>query len=71
MGELYKQCLKGPHGLYSVHNGYLYRGNCLCIPKCCIRKLLEREVHDDALSGHFGMQKTLLYCRIIIIGHGC
>lgn len=43
--KLYEQRLKSPKGLYSVHNGYLFRGNHLCIPKCSIKEHLAREVH--------------------------
>ncbi|XP_057999315.1 uncharacterized protein LOC131178374 [Hevea brasiliensis] len=36
------------------HNGFLFRENKLCVPKCSIRELLVKESHAGGLMGHFG-----------------
>ncbi|XP_058006772.1 uncharacterized protein LOC131182140 [Hevea brasiliensis] len=41
------------------HNGFLFRENKLCVPKCSIRELLVKESHVGGLMGHFGVAKTL------------
>ncbi|XP_074303003.1 uncharacterized protein LOC141637418 [Silene latifolia] len=47
-----------PTGLYTVQDGYLFKGNRLCIPNGSIRELLVREAHGGAIAGHFGVNKT-------------
>ena len=49
--------LKG--GPYSVQGGYVFKGSKLCVPRGPWRKLLVREVHGGALSGHFDLNKTI------------
>ncbi|XP_074297106.1 uncharacterized protein LOC141627785 [Silene latifolia] len=62
--ELYKDDpdfsneLISPTNFFSVQEGYLFKGNKLCIPKSSIRELLVREAHGGALAGHFGVNKT-------------
>lgn len=63
--ELYKEDtdfrekLAHPGGLFVVHEGFLFKGNKLCVPKCGVRGLLVREVHNGGVVGYFGVQKTL------------
>ena len=57
--ELYLECQSTPKGPFHVENGFMFKGNRLCIPKSPIRTLLVKEVHEGALGGHFGIQKTL------------
>jgi hypothetical protein len=57
--ETYKQCQDKPQGLFSIHQGFLFKGNRLCIPKLSLRTILVKEVHEGSVAGHFGIQKTL------------
>ncbi|XP_028193856.1 uncharacterized protein LOC114379406, partial [Glycine soja] len=41
------------------HEGFLFKENKLCVPKCSTRNLLVCEAHEGGLMGHFGVQKTL------------
>ncbi|XP_056695519.1 uncharacterized protein [Spinacia oleracea] len=45
------------------YDGFLFKGNRLCIPKHSIRELLVREAHSGGLAGHFGIAKTLEILR--------
>ena len=57
--NIYKSCETTPQGLFSIHQGYLFKGNKLCIPKLPLRTVLVKEVHEGSIAGHFGIQKTL------------
>ena len=57
--ELYAACLKEPQGVFHLQQGFLFKGNRLCIPKIPLRLLLVKEMHEGSLSGYFGIQKTL------------
>ena len=54
-----EKCVHGVYDLFSLHDGFLFKGNRLCIPKCPIRSLLIHEVHGGGLAGHVGIQKTM------------
>ena len=56
---LYQQCNQQPQGLFNIQQGFLFKGNRLCIPITSLRAALVREVHEGSLAGHFGIQKTL------------
>jgi hypothetical protein len=43
---------------YMIHDGLLFKGNQLCIPKCSMRENLLKEKHSGGLAGHFGHYKT-------------
>jgi len=47
------------HIPYTLQEGFLFKGNKLCIPKWLIQKLLVKEVHGGGLLGHFGINKTI------------
>lgn len=59
LSDLYQKCLKEPQGMFSTQEGFMFKGNKLCIPKSPLRYLLVKEVHEGALGGHFGIQETL------------
>ena len=53
-----EDCSNHAHGSFHLENGFLFKGNRLCIPKCGFRELLIQELHGGALAGHFGIEKT-------------
>ncbi|XP_024014856.1 uncharacterized protein LOC112088827 [Eutrema salsugineum] len=57
--SIYQECQKGVHGLFYLHDGFLFREKRLCIPQGSMRELLIRESHGGGLMGHFGIDKTL------------
>ncbi|CAO2832454.1 unnamed protein product [Amaranthus hypochondriacus] len=57
--SIYQQCTQQPQGLFYVQQGFLFKGNRLCIAKTSLRVALVREIHEGSLGGHFGIQKTL------------
>lgn len=56
---LIEDCSKGAVGSYILQDGFLFKGNKLCLPKCSIRELVVREAHGGGIAGHFGIAKTL------------
>ena len=62
-GELYADCSKHPKGHFLIREGFLFKDTQLCVPKCNIRGLLLREVHEGSLASHYGQHKTLTMLR--------
>ncbi|XP_074303230.1 uncharacterized protein LOC141637664 [Silene latifolia] len=58
-GAIYLECKSGAKGEYLIQDGFLFKGNQLCVPKHPIRELLVREAHGGGLAGHFGVAKTV------------
>jgi len=56
--EIYEKCTSHAHGLFHLEHGFLFKGTQLCIPKYGFRELLIQELHDGALAGNFGIEKT-------------
>nr|KAJ0223892.1 hypothetical protein LSAT_V11C200062990 [Lactuca sativa] len=57
--DMFLKCAGGPNGEFVIQDGFLFKGNRLCVPKHVIRELLIREAHGGGLAGHFGITKTL------------
>ena len=56
--DFVQEFMSHTHRFY-VQDGFMFKGNKLCIPKCCVQELLVREVHSGAIAGHFGIHKTM------------
>jgi len=50
---IYKECSKGGHKDFFLHNGFLFKGKRLCVPQGSLRQSLVREAHEGGLMGHF------------------
>ena len=58
-GDAFKACLeKNCAEKYYLHDGFLFRVDKVCIPRCSLRLLLVEEAHKGGLMGHFGRDKT-------------
>ncbi|XP_051117321.1 uncharacterized protein LOC127242030 [Andrographis paniculata] len=49
-----RKCEKHGFDDYCKHDGYLFHGDKLCIPRCSIRDVLIEESHGSHMLGHFG-----------------
>lgn len=60
-GKLWDQCSSQTHGVddFLIQEGFLFKGNRLCIPQGSLRLHLMRELHGSGLGGHFGRDKTI------------
>jgi len=56
---LYGACQEHPKEDYLIQEGFLFKGACLCVPKCNTRELLIREVCSSSLADHYGENKIL------------
>ena len=58
-GAIWAACSKGSIDHFSQQNGFLFKGNRLCIPQGSLKESIIREAHGGGLAGHFGRDKTL------------
>ncbi|XP_026434908.1 uncharacterized protein LOC113332594, partial [Papaver somniferum] len=60
--SLWEQCSSLVHGFddFLIQDGFLFKGNRLCIPNGSLRLHLIRELHGSGLGGHFGKDKTIV-----------
>ena len=58
-GEIWKVCAYKPFKGFVRVDGFIFKGNTLCIPSCSLRFSILDELHGGALGGHFGEAKTL------------
>jgi len=58
-----KDVVKDPSivGCFTLQNGFLLKGNTLCIPKSPLRDLIFKEAHRGALVSNFGIKRPLRY----------
>ena len=58
-GEIWKIFADKPFKGFVRMDGFLFKGNTLCIPSCSLRLSILDELHGGTLRGHFGEAKTL------------
>ena len=63
LGEIYKACQIHLKEDFLLHDGYVFKGAQLCVPKCGTRELLIKEVHKGSPVGHYREKKTLLVVK--------
>jgi len=63
LGEIHKEWQRHSKGDFLLHDGYLFKGTRLCVPKCGARELLITELYGGSLAGHYGENKTSLVLK--------
>ena len=57
--SIWEKCQNQPYQSFIIQDGFLFKGNRLCIPSCSLRELIMKEGHAGGLAGHFGVTKTV------------
>ena len=52
---------------YMIHDGMLFKGSQLCIPRSSMRENLIKEKHSGGMARHFGQDKTIFIIKMNII----
>ena len=60
-GDVWGKCQQTHTTVNSIYvqDGFLFRGNQLCIPKSSLREQIIKELHGGGLGGHMGRYKTM------------
>ncbi|XP_071739767.1 uncharacterized protein [Rutidosis leptorrhynchoides] len=61
--QIWAKCTQGTYLNFSMHDGFLFCGLTLCIPRGSLREAIIIESHDGGLVGHIGLNKTLALIR--------
>lgn len=62
-GKIWEECSNGPSNHFLLHDGFLFKGNQLCVTQGSLRESIIKEAHGGGLAGHFGRDKTLSLVR--------
>lgn len=59
-GVIWLSCVQngGAHNDFHIHEGFLFKGNQLCVPRSSLREHLIRELHAGGLAAHPGRDRT-------------
>ena len=57
-GSIWKDYTNRQPRKYSLHDGFLIKGNQICALDCFLREKIIQDMHGGSLGGHFGQDKT-------------
>lgn len=65
--NVWKYCSKGAVNHFLKQEGFIFKGNKLCIPLCSLRRAVVQEAYGGGLVGHFRRDKTLSCTRKLLL----